>query len=116
MCKGDIVVIICLVELMEKVECLIFYIGGGVINFGLEVSDSLCELVDVMGFLLILILMGLGVYLVLGKNWIGMLGMYGFYEVNMVMYDCDLMIVVGVWFDDCIIGCVVDFSFGLVKV
>lgn len=60
--------------------------------------------------------MGLGVYFVFGDQWLGMLGMYGFYEVNMVMYGCDLMINIGVCFDDWIIGCLDVFSFKLIKV
>lgn len=30
--------------------------------------------------------------------------MYGIYEVNMIMYNVDVIFVVGVWFDDCMMN------------
>ena len=54
--------------------------------------------------------MGLGAYPASGQNWLGMLGMHGMYEANLVMHDCDLMINIGARFDDRITGRLDAFS------
>lgn len=54
--------------------------------------------------LVICILKGLGVVDVDYFYYFGMLGMYGIKVVNLVVQECDLLIVVGVCFDDCVIG------------
>lgn len=45
-----------------------------------------------------------------------MVGMYGIFEVNNVMYDCDVMINIGVCFDDCVIGCLDVFLLDFKKI
>ncbi|WP_413873738.1 acetolactate synthase 3 large subunit [Albidovulum sp.] len=108
--KGDIARITELVELMEKAERPVFYIGGGVINSGPAASQLLRELVDATGFPITATLMGLGAYPASGRNWLGMLGMHGLYEANLAMHGCDLMINLGARFDDRITGRIADFS------
>jgi len=48
--------------------------------------------------------MGLGVFPGTDPLWLGMLGMHGTYRANMVTGACDLMIAIGVRFDDRVTG------------
>jgi len=102
--KGDAAAIKHAVELMASAKKPVFYTGGGVINSGPHASQLLRELVGLTGFPITSTLMGLGAYPASGDNWLGMLGMHGTYEANMVMHDCDLMINIGARFDDRITG------------
>ncbi len=108
--KGDLDQITALVEALETAERPVFYTGGGVINSGTSASQLLRELVEATQFPITSTLMGLGAYPASGKNWLGMLGMHGLYEANLVMHDCDLMINIGARFDDRITGRLDAFS------
>ncbi|MCP5073818.1 MAG: acetolactate synthase 3 large subunit [Rhodobacteraceae bacterium] len=108
--KGDIDKITELVDLMEKAKRPVIYSGGGVINSGTAASMLLRDLANSSNFPVTSTLMGLGAYPANGKHWVGMLGMHGTYEANMVMHDCDLMICIGARFDDRITGRVDAFS------
>ncbi len=55
-------------------------------------------------------LMGLGTFPGTHDNWLGMLGMHGTYRANMAISECDLMIAVGVRFDDRVTGKTDDFA------
>ncbi|MCO6050038.1 acetolactate synthase 3 large subunit [Mesorhizobium sp. RP14(2022)] len=98
------------VELMLTAKRPALYTGGGVINSGDAASAALRELVQLTNFPITSTLMGLGAYPASGKNWLGMLGMHGTYEANMVMHDCDVLICVGARFDDRITGRLNAFS------
>jgi acetolactate synthase-1/2/3 large subunit len=108
--KGDPEAIIRMVEMMETAERPVFYTGGGVINSGPGASALLREFVEATGFPITSTLMGLGCYPASGKHWLGMLGMHGTYEANLVMHGCDLMLNIGARFDDRITGRIADFS------
>jgi acetolactate synthase-1/2/3 large subunit len=114
--KGDMAMITELVAAIETAERPVFYTGGGVINSGPGASQLLRELVEATGFPVTSTLMGLGAYPASGDKWLGMLGMHGLYEANMVMHDCDLMINIGARFDDRITGRIDAFSPGSIKV
>ena len=98
------------IELLEKSEKPIFYVGGGVINSGEVASRDLFKLIKTTGFPCTQTLMGLGAYPTSDDQCVGMLGMHGTYEANMSMYNCDLMVCVGARFDDRITGKVSGFS------
>ena len=108
--QGDMEAIKAAVALMAEAKRPVIYSGGGVVNSGPEASHLLRELVELTGFPITSTLMGLGVYPASGKNWLGMLGMHGTYEANMVMHDCDVMLCVGARFDDRITGRLDAFS------
>ncbi len=108
--QGDMESIRQAVALMASAKRPILYTGGGVINSGPEASHLLRELVELTGFPITSTLMGLGAYPASGKNWLGMLGMHGTYEANMVMHDCDVMVCIGARFDDRITGRLDAFS------
>jgi acetolactate synthase I/II/III large subunit len=108
--QGDMEQIRAAVELMATARRPVIYSGGGVINAGKEASQLLRELVDLSGFPITSTLMGLGAYPASGDKWLGMLGMHGTYEANMVMHDCDVMVCIGARFDDRITGRLDAFS------
>jgi acetolactate synthase-1/2/3 large subunit len=57
-----------------------------------------------------LTLMGLGALPASDPHFLGMVGMHGFYEANMAMHDCDVMVAVGSRFDDRVTGRLNAFS------
>jgi acetolactate synthase-1/2/3 large subunit len=74
------------------------YTGGGVIQG--EASDALTKLTKLLGFPITNTLMGLGAYPASDEQFLGMLGMHGTYEANMSMHHCDVLLGIGVRFDD----------------
>ena len=99
-----------LINLISKAKKPIIYSGGGVINSGPEASESLRELVRLIGFPITSTLQGLGAFPGDDNQFIGMLGMHGTYEANNAMHDCDLLINIGARFDDRITGKIDEFS------
>ncbi|MGR3717378.1 MAG: acetolactate synthase 3 large subunit [Thermohalobaculum sp.] len=114
--KGDPDAILAAVEMLETATRPVIYSGGGVINSGLQASTLLRELAGATGFPVTSTLMGLGAYPASGERWLGMLGMHGTYEANMVMHGCDYMLCVAARFDDRITGRLDAFSPGSYKV
>jgi acetolactate synthase-1/2/3 large subunit len=102
--KGDPEAILAAVEMLEQATRPVIYSGGGVINAGTQASTLLRELASEAGFPVTSTLMGLGAYPASGNGWLGMLGMHGTYEANMVMHGCDFMLCIGARFDDRITG------------
>ncbi|MBK8906423.1 MAG: acetolactate synthase 3 large subunit [Rhodospirillales bacterium] len=92
------------VSMMAAARKPLIYAGGGVINSGDRASELLTKLVDTSGFPITLTLMGLGAVPSSHPNFLGMVGMHGTYEANMVMHDCDLMLNIGARFDDRVTG------------
>ena len=103
-------------RLMANAKRPLFYVGGGVINAGGEASQDLVKLVRATGFPITQTLMGLGAFPTDDKQSLGMVGMHGLYESNMAMHDCDLMIGIGVRFDDRVTGRLDAFSPGSIKI
>ena len=108
--KGDLSQIKAALQIMSRARKPVIYSGGGVINSGPKATRLLRELVKLTGFPITSTLMGLGAYPASGDNWLGMLGMHGTYEANMVMHDCDVMLCIGARFDDRITGRLDAFS------
>ncbi|MDP6080823.1 MAG: biosynthetic-type acetolactate synthase large subunit, partial [Arenicellales bacterium] len=90
------------VDLLLQAERPIIYTGGGVIQGGAALE--LAELVRELQYPCTNTLMGLGAFPASDPLFIGMLGMHGTYEANMAMYECDVMLAVGVRFDDRVTG------------
>ncbi|MEH6569723.1 MAG: acetolactate synthase 3 large subunit [Halioglobus sp.] len=76
----------------------IIYSGGGVI-IG-EASELLIDLAKQLNYPVTSTLMGLGAYPATDHQFLGMLGMHGFYEANMAMHNSDVILAVGARFDD----------------
>ncbi len=114
--EGDPARIAQAIELMANARRPVFYTGGGVINSGTRASELLRELVALTGFPVTSTLMGLGAFPASDSKWLGMLGMHGTYEANLVMNRCDVMINIGARFDDRVTGRLDAFSPGSRKI
>ncbi|MEE4252316.1 MAG: acetolactate synthase 3 large subunit [Alcanivoracaceae bacterium] len=86
------------VDEMLKARRPVIYAGGGVI-LG-DGSEYLTKLARLLNFPVTNTLMGLGAYPGSDPQFLGMLGMHGTYEANMVMHSSDLIVAVGARFDD----------------
>ena len=86
------------VDEMMKARRPVIYAGGGVI-LG-DGSEYLTKLARLLNFPVTNTLMGLGAYPGSDPQFLGMLGMHGTYEANMVMHSSDLIVAVGARFDD----------------
>jgi len=76
----------------------VVYAGGGVVTAG--AGPILCELIDKTNIPVVSTLMGLGSIPTTHPNLLGMVGMHGTITANLAVNDCDLLIAVGVRFDD----------------
>ena len=86
------------VELLLDAKRPVIYAGGGVI-LG-DASDELRAISRHLGYPVTNTLMGLGAYPGTDPQFIGMLGMHGFYEANQAMHQADVIFAVGARFDD----------------
>lgn len=86
------------VDVLMAAKRPMIYAGGGVIQG--EGSQLLTELARKLGFPITNTLMGLGAYPASDKQFLGMLGMHGTYEANMSMHYSDVLLAIGVRFDD----------------
>jgi acetolactate synthase-1/2/3 large subunit len=86
------------VQLLLGAKRPVIYSGGGVI-LG-NGSDQLRALARALNYPVTNTLMGLGAYPATDKQFIGMLGMHGTYESNTAMHHADVILAVGVRFDD----------------
>ena len=78
------------------------YAGGGIIAAG--ASAELRELAEMVDLPVVCTLMGLGGLPAEHPNFVSMPGMHGSYAANMGMSNCDVMIALGVRFDDRVTG------------
>jgi len=78
------------------------YAGGGIIAAG--ASTELRELAEIVDLPVVCTLMGLGGMPAEHPNFVSMPGMHGSYAANMGMSNCDVMIALGVRFDDRVTG------------
>ncbi len=102
--QGDREKIEAAVEMIATAKRPIIYAGGGVINSGPEASRLLEKFVKMTGYPCTTTLMALGAYPTTDDLFIGMPGMHGTYEANLVMHSCDLMFNIGARFDDRVTG------------
>jgi acetolactate synthase-1/2/3 large subunit len=76
----------------------VIYAGGGVVQG--EGSELLTRLARELDFPVTNTLMGLGGYPATDRQFLGLLGMHGFYEANMAMHHSDVILAIGARFDD----------------
>ena len=75
----------------------VLYVGGGAVIS--QADEYLLQLSEKLNLPVVSTLMGLGAFPGTHKNSLGMLGMHGLYEAN-IMHNADLIFGVGVRFDD----------------
>lgn len=85
-------------NLLAAAKQPLLLIGGGVV-LG-KASGVLRSFVGKVQIPVVSTLMGLGAFPASDPLWAGMLGMHGAYAANMAVSNCDLLMAVGVRFDD----------------
>ncbi len=96
------------VELIKNAERPVLYAGGGVIASG--ASEELKELAEKRKIPVTTTLMGMGGFPSDNYLSLGMLGMHGTRYANYATGECDLLIAVGVRFDDRVTGNIATFA------
>lgn len=76
----------------------VLYVGGGIVSA--NCADEVTQFAKQLNLPVVSSLMGLGAYPGSDKQSLGMLGMHGTYEANNTMHESDLIIGLGVRFDD----------------
>ena len=96
------------VETLNQSKRPLFFIGGGVT---LSNQTALIrDIVNCTGIPVVSSLMGLGCVPAKDIGFLGMVGMHGTYAANMAVQKCDLLIGIGVRFDDRVTGKVDAFA------
>ena len=90
------------VELIEQADRPVIFAGGGVILS--QAAAELTEFAHKTQIPVTTSLMGLGAFPGTDPLWLGMLGMHGTYRANMSTGACDLLVSIGVRFDDRVTG------------
>lgn len=90
------------VTMIHQAKKPMLYIGGGVV-----MADAVTELrafVDRTGIPSVATLKALGSLDINDPYYLGMVGMHGFKSANLAVQECDLLIAIGVRFDDRVTG------------
>jgi acetolactate synthase-1/2/3 large subunit len=95
-------------QMMWDAQRPFVYAGGGIIHSGAH--EELRELVETIDCPAVCTLMGLGGLPGSHPNFISMPGMHGSYAANMGLTECDLIIALGVRFDDRVTGRLSSFA------
>jgi acetolactate synthase-1/2/3 large subunit len=97
-----------LLEMLSSAKMPLIMTGGGVV-LG-KASALLTELARKYQIPVTGTLMGLGSFPGSDPLWLGMLGMHGTYYANMAISHCDLLLAIGVRFDDRVTGTIETFA------
>jgi acetolactate synthase I/II/III large subunit len=96
------------VTMMLSARRPILYLGGGIVHA--NASSDLRRLTARLGFPVTPTLMGLGAFPASDPHCVGMLGMHGTYTANMAISEADLIVAIGVRFDDRVTGALSKFA------
>ena len=96
------------VDALYKAERPLLFGGGGVIMS--NASEEFRSLAKTLSIPVTCSLMGLGAFPCDHPQWLGMLGMHGTYAANKAVSNADLLIAVGVRFDDRVTGRLSSFA------
>ena len=105
---GDPILIRRAMSKIRSAQRPVLYVGGGVIHS--NGYDELVELAERLSLPVTPTLMGLGCFPSGHPLSLGMLGMHGTYWANMAISDSDLIIAIGVRFDDRVTGALDKFA------
>ena len=86
----------------------VLYVGGGIANSGAD--EPLRLFAEALRLPVAPTLMGLGGFPSSHPLCLGMLGMHGTYAANMAVAECDLLVALGVRFDDRVTGKLATFA------
>jgi acetolactate synthase-1/2/3 large subunit len=106
--RGDAEQVKRAVEMMRNARRPILYVGGGIIHS--NGSDELLQLAEKLSLPVTPTLMGLGCFPSGHRLSLGMLGMHGTYWANMAISEADLIVAIGVRFDDRVTGALDKFA------
>ena len=95
-------------QMIWEAERPIVYAGGGIV--AADAADNLRDLVEYIDAPAVCTLMGLGSMSSSHPKFISMPGMHGSYAANMAMTETDLIIALGVRFDDRVTGRLAAFA------
>jgi len=95
-------------EMILESRRAVFYVGGGLVAS--NAWNELRELAELTQIPVTTTLMGLGAIPSEHPLSLGMLGMHGSYATNQSICNCDLLLAVGVRFDDRVTGRLKDFA------
>ncbi|MGB5987165.1 MAG: biosynthetic-type acetolactate synthase large subunit, partial [Desulfobacterales bacterium] len=90
------------VSLIKKARRPVLLAGGGVVLA--KAATALTDFARKSDLPVTTTLMGLGTFPATDPSWLGMIGMHGTYRANMAVGNCDLLVSVGVRFDDRVTG------------
>jgi len=96
------------IKLINEAKRPVILAGGGVILS--RASKELRDLAKKIETPVTATLMGLGAFPASDPLWLGMIGMHGTYRANMSSGECDLLVAIGVRFDDRVTGKVETFA------
>jgi acetolactate synthase-1/2/3 large subunit len=96
------------IDLILNAKRPVLYVGGGITNSG--AFDSLLSFAEALRLPVTPTLMGLGGFPSSHPLCLGMLGMHGTYAANMAVAECDLLVALGVRFDDRVTGKLATFA------
>ncbi len=96
------------VDAIVKSKRPVLYVGGGIANS--NASESLRLFAEELNLPVSPTLMGLGGFQSAHPLCLGMLGMHGTYAANMAVAESDLLIAIGVRFDDRVTGKLATFA------
>jgi len=96
------------IELVKTAEKPVIFAGGGVVLS--KGAEELTEFARKTRIPVTGSLMGLGAFPGSDPLWLGMIGMHGTYRANMSVGECDLLIAIGVRFDDRVTGKIKTFA------
>ena len=96
------------VAAIMQAERPVLYVGGGIANSG--AAEALLALAEGLQLPVTPTLMGLGGFPSVHPLCLSMLGMHGTYAANMAVAESDLLIAVGVRFDDRVTGKLATFA------
>lgn len=104
----DAAVVSRIIDAINRAKKPLLYIGGGIVTG--SASDLLRQFARSARIPVATTLMGIGAYPEGDELFVGMLGMHGKYVANRAITDCDLLIALGVRFDDRVTGKLERFS------
>jgi acetolactate synthase-1/2/3 large subunit len=95
-------------ELIKKAKKPLVFAGGGIVLS--KASEELTRFARMINAPVTTTLMGLGCFPANDPLWLGMIGMHGTYRANMSSAESDLIVAIGVRFDDRVTGKTDEFA------